>query len=120
VEKIMAKKEKNKPAVKKSSAIMTKPANSKKAKPAWDEKAEAAITVMENQYPGITEQFRHFDSAELPPCPHCRSKNTASVQVGIIGRTIHLAAYSKKFKLVPNGSDKEGKYFCNKCKKFFD
>ena len=74
----------------------------------------------EERYPGITEQLRQFEKAELPSCPHCGSDDTASVQVGIIGRTIWLAASTKKFKLVPNMVDKQGNYFCNECKKFFD
>jgi hypothetical protein len=74
----------------------------------------------EDRYPGITEQLRRFEEAELPSCPHCGSGNTASVQVGVIGRTIYLAASTKKFKLVPNMKDKLGKFFCNACGKFFD
>jgi hypothetical protein len=71
-------------------------------------------------YPGVEEQLRRFKEAELPPCPHCGSSDTASVQVGVIGRTIYLAASTKKFKLVPNMKDKLGDYFCNECGKFFD
>jgi hypothetical protein len=56
---------------------------------------------------------------ELPSCPHCGSGDTASVQVGIIGRTIYIAGSTRKFKLVPNMKDKKGKYFCNDCKKYF-
>jgi hypothetical protein len=75
---------------------------------------------LEEQYPGITEQFTRFEQAELPSCPHCGSVNTASVQVGIIGRTITLSALTRKFKLVPNIEDRLGKYFCNTCGNFFD
>ena len=71
-------------------------------------------------YPGIEEQLRRFKEAELPSCPHCGSSDTASVQVGVIGRTIYLAASTKKFKLVPNMKDKLGKFFCNNCGKYFD
>lgn len=74
----------------------------------------------EERYPGITEQIRHFEEMELPSCPHCGSGDTASVQVGIIGRTIYIAGSTKKFKLVPNMKDKSGKYFCNNCKKYYD
>ena len=83
------------------------------------DKKKSVSKSTEEQYPGITEQFNHFEQAELPSCPHCGSANTASVQVGIIGRTIMLAGLSKKFKLVPNMKDKQGKYFCNECGKFF-
>jgi hypothetical protein len=75
---------------------------------------------LEERYPGITEQIRQFENAELPPCPHCGSEDTASVQVGIIGRTINIASYTRKFYLVPNMSDRKGKYHCRQCRKFFD
>ena len=66
---------------------------------------------MEDSYPDITEQIRRFAEAELPSCPHCGSDNTASVQVGIIGRAITIAASTPKVKLVPNAKDKLGLYF---------
>jgi hypothetical protein len=47
------------------------------------------------------------------------SDNTASVQVGVIGRTITMAAATSKFKLVANGP-KPGTYFCQACRGFFD
>jgi len=75
---------------------------------------------MEDSYPDITEQIRRFAEAELPSCPHCGSDNTASVQVGIIGRAITIAASTPKVKLVPNAKDKLGLYFCNACGKYFN
>ena len=71
-------------------------------------------------YPGVEEQLRRFKEAELPSCPHCDFSDTASVQVGVIGRTMYLAAMTKKFHLVPNMEDKLGKFFCNNCGKYFD
>lgn len=38
------------------------------------------------------EQYRRFTQMEVPPCPRCGTSNTASVQVGVIGLTIRLAA----------------------------
>ena len=75
---------------------------------------------MEDSYPDITEQIRRFAEADLPSCPHCGSEDTASVQVGIIGRAITIAASTPKVKLVPNAKDKLGIYFCNQCKKYFN
>jgi len=75
---------------------------------------------MEDSYPDITEQIRRFAEAELPSCPHCGSGDTASVQVGIIGRAITIAASTPKVKLVPNAKDKLGLYFCNACGKYFN
>lgn len=65
------------------------------------------------------EQYRRFTQMEVPPCPRCGTSNTASVQVGVIGLTIRLAATCSKFKLIPNGP-KPGNWFCNSCGKFFD
>ena len=83
-------------------------------------KQEDETRHLEEQYPGITKQLNEFKEARLPSCPHCKSVETASVQVGIIGRTMTLAALTKKIKLVPNRGDNEGKFFCNTCKRFFD
>ena len=47
------------------------------------------------------------------------SEDTADVQVGIVRRTIQIAAATTKFKLIPN-NPKRGSYFCNTCKKLFD
>ena len=76
--------------------------------------SESEIKHMEKQHPGITDQIWDFENTELPPCPVCGSTDTASVQVGVIGRTIYLAMATTKFKLYPNGNGK-GIYFCNTC-----
>ena len=65
------------------------------------------------------EQYRRFMRMEVPPCTRCGASTTASVQVGVIGITIRLAATCPKFKLIPNGP-KPGEWFCRSCGKFFD
>ena len=65
------------------------------------------------------QQYRRFSRMKVPPCSLCGSKDTASVQVGVVGITIRLAATCQKFKLIPNGPPK-GEWFCNHCEKFFD
>ena len=65
------------------------------------------------------EQYGRFMRLDVPSCPLCSSGNTASVQVGVIGITIRLAATCPKFKLIPNGP-KPGHWFCNSCQLFFD
>ena len=80
--------------------------------------SENTIKHMESQHPGITKQIWRFELQDIPPCPVCGSTDTASVQVGVIGRTIYLAAATTKFHLLPNGNNK-GIYFCNVCKKQF-
>jgi len=74
---------------------------------------------MEEIYPGINLSIQYFEEASLPVCRHCGSTNTANVQCGLIGRTIHIGAATTKFKLIPNGP-KPGKYFCNTCNHFFN
>jgi len=75
--------------------------------------------IFEKLYPGITETSMRFENAVLPPCSKCGSPDTADVQVGIIGRTIHLAGATTKFHLIPNGP-RPGSNFCNNCEQYFD
>lgn len=76
------------------------------------------LDCMERDRPGIRRQILSFEKAGLPVCSRCKSKDTADVQCGVIGRTISIAAATTKVKLVGNGP-KPGAYFCNACKKFF-
>ena len=73
---------------------------------------------MEKDRPGIRQQILHFEKAKLPACSLCRSKDTADVQCGVIGRTINIAVATTKFKLIASGPT-PGAYFCNTCGKFF-
>ena len=79
---------------------------------------EVQLKSMEEQRPGITEQILRFEHADLPACPTCGSVDTASVQVGVMGRTINIGAATTKIHLMLNGND-EGIYFCNVCRKQF-
>lgn len=76
------------------------------------------IDKMEKIYPEIKGQIKWFENLNLPPCPVCAGTDVASVQVGIIGRTIHLALATTKFHLMLNYNG-EGIYYCNTCRKFF-
>jgi len=80
---------------------------------------QSSLNSMESRYEGILESIKHFEEMQIPPCPRCNSTNTASVQVGVIGRTINLAAATTKFHLVTNGGQAFGKYFCNTCRHYF-
>jgi len=81
-------------------------------------KTEYEIKQLESQYAGITAQIWRFEQADLPACPVCGSTDTASVQIGVIGRTINIGAATTKFHLMLNENDK-GIYFCNVCRKQF-
>jgi len=75
---------------------------------------------IEETYPGVTKQIENFEKSEIPPCPHCGSDDTAIVRAGIIGRSITVAASTRKMKLVPNKTKEMGTYFCHNCEKYFD
>jgi|SRR5579884_175441 len=76
------------------------------------------LDKLERDYLGIRKQILKFDEAELPSCSRCGSDDTATVNIGIIGRTINIAGATSKVKLLPNGP-MPGKCFCNACSKFF-
>lgn len=82
-------------------------------------KTEEEFKQSESQYPGITEQIWRFEQADLPACPVCGSMDSASVQVGVMGRTINIGAATTKIHLIPNANGK-GIYYCNNCKRQFD
>jgi len=77
------------------------------------------LDSIEARYPGFKRNVAFFEAMEIPSCPNCGSTNTASVQVGIIGRTIHLCAATTKFTLVANGP-KPGEYHCHTCRHYFN
>lgn len=76
------------------------------------------LDELESKYPGIREQILRFERATVPACPRCGSEDTAEVNVGIVGRTINIAAATTKIELMANGP-KPGDYFCNACDEFF-
>jgi hypothetical protein len=80
---------------------------------------ENDLNWLEKHYPGIGETIRFFEEAALPACSRCASGDPASVQCGVIGRTISIAAATTRFKLVAN-APAPGKYFCNTCNSFFE
>lgn len=81
-------------------------------------KTKDEIRQMEKNYPGITESIWGFEFAVLPPCPHCGSEDTAQIQCGIIGRTIHIASATSRIKLLFN-YDGKGQFHCNTCAERF-
>ena len=79
---------------------------------------QEVLTQLEGRYPGVVETIMRFENAQVPPCPRCASEDTARVLVGIIGRTINIAAVTTKVTLVPNGPP-PGKWRCNTCEEYF-
>lgn len=76
------------------------------------------IKALDASYPDISDTILNIENRKLPDCPNCESEDTATVQVGVIGRTITIAASTTKIKLVPNGIKKQTHY-CNTCATFF-
>ena len=76
------------------------------------------IARIEKAYSGFSKTLDYFERMTIPQCPWCKSMDTASVQVGCVGRSINLACASTKFHLLANSSG-EPMYFCNKCRKYF-
>lgn len=79
---------------------------------------ESWIDEAERSYPGFRKDLAYAESRDIPLCTACGSANTARVGGGLIGRTMHLAAATTKFKLVPN--NRLGDVYCNACDRFFD
>ena len=78
------------------------------------------IERMEAQYTGITQTIERFEAMEIPECPACKCEDTASVQVGVIGRTINLWAATTEFEARSTGFATLGRFFCNACSHYFD
>lgn len=79
---------------------------------------EEELKRLDGVYPGFAEMARRFDAADTPACPACGSEDTAEVHVGVVGRTINLAAATSKFKLTANGP-KPGEWWCNECECYY-
>lgn len=80
--------------------------------------SEQVLQRLESLYPGIQETIYHFEGTELPVCARCGSGDTASVQCGLVGRSINLAGATSKVKLLAN-PPLPGKFYCNSCGSFF-
>jgi Lon protease-like protein len=80
---------------------------------------QSDLKRFESIYPGITKQIMSFESAMLPVCPICDSTRTAIVEVGIIARTMTIAAATSKCQLVPD-EPKPAEFYCGDCRRYFD
>ena len=79
---------------------------------------EAWLGLLETRYPGIREIIDGFESRILPACPRCGSEDTAEVNTGICGYSIHVASATSRIRLLPNGHPAD--FFCNRCMAYFD
>jgi hypothetical protein len=77
-----------------------------------------ALDDLEARHSGIRAQIMDFENAELPPCPHCGSTDTAQTSLGMLPRSLAIASATTKLKLIPNGP-LPGRYACNACESFF-
>lgn len=79
---------------------------------------EEQLEYLDRRRPGVRQLVMQFENADLPPCPRCGSADTARVQVGVVGVTISIACATTKIKLLANGGDARGSYWCNACERF--
>ena len=79
---------------------------------------EQWIRAVEQVCPGFRATLNYYESLALPPCPKCGSLNSAIVSAGLVGFSIHLAAATTKFKLLPNGHPAD--FHCADCGDFFN
>ena len=79
---------------------------------------DTTIAHLESQYPGISEQIRSLEDAQLPACPVCGSADTARVLCGVTGRTMHLVLATTKAALLAS-SPAAGHHLCHACKQLF-
>ena len=77
------------------------------------------LQTAEDQYPGIQKTIESWEAQELPPCPRCGSVDSAKVSVGLVGRSITVAAATTKICLLSNGPT-QGDLYCNACRHYFD
>lgn len=77
------------------------------------------LAQLEKKYPGIRQTIDGYETSFVPACRECGSDDTATVQVGLVGRSMTLAAATSRVRLIANGP-KLGKYFCNSCERYFD
>jgi len=80
--------------------------------------SQADLNRFESEYPGIGTEIAIFEAAILPACPRCNSSNTAIVDVGIIARTMTVAAATSKYQLVPD-EPRPGEFYCAACRRYF-
>lgn len=72
----------------------------------------------EHGYPGILKAIRHYEEASIPGCPSCGSCRVAVVGIGIVGRSLTLAAATDRLYLLANGPA-PGSYWCRGCENYF-
>jgi len=80
---------------------------------------QADLNRFESEFPGIGMEISRFEKAILPACPRCDSSNTAIVAVGIVARTMTVAAATSKYQLVPD-APRPGEFYCTDCRRYFD
>jgi len=80
--------------------------------------SEWSLARAEKDYRGIRKTVMEFENTNLPNCPTCGGGDTASVTVGIVGRSMYLSQATTKALLIPNGP-KPGEFYCNACKEFY-
>ena len=74
---------------------------------------------LDRYYLGLKDQVIHLEGKDMPAYPHCGSRCTALVGVGVVGRSLQMAVSTTRFRLWANGP-RQGKFACASCRCFFD
>jgi hypothetical protein len=81
--------------------------------------SEAGLDSLDKDHPGIKKSILEIEAKVLPACAHCGSDDTASVGIGIVGRSMRIAGATTKYHLIAGGP-KPGAFFCNSCREYFN
>ena len=57
--------------------------------------SEDGLDLMEERDPGIKKSILEIEAEVLPACAHCGSDDTASVGMGLVGRSMRIAGATK-------------------------
>ena len=81
--------------------------------------SEAGLDSLDKSHPGIKKSILEIEAKVLPACVHCGSDDTASVGMGLVGRSMRMAGAPTKYHLIPGGP-RPGEFFCNSCREYFN
>ncbi len=81
--------------------------------------SEEGLDLMEERDPGIKKRILEIEAKALPACVHSGADDTASVGIGIVGRSMRIAGATTKYHLIAGGP-KPGAFFCNSCREYFN
>lgn len=82
----------------------------------------ASLSELEKQYLGIQAQIEAMEGTPSSSCPRCGREDAARITIGLVGRTLALAAATTRCHLLPSGTDESQgmTWFCRHCQETYD